>query len=101
MLAPNEFISTEDVRTIKVMGGDAMVAIVPGTYWGFIWHGGAYIDVIRESWTGTFVIDNIAYYYGEQNINVWDYDTGRPMIPWQDAEQFVNTINEWMGAMHG
>jgi hypothetical protein len=101
MLCPDKLVCEEDVQTVKVMGGNAMVAVVPGTYWGFVWHGGAYIDVIRQSSMGTFELNGIAYFYGEQNINVWDYDTGMPMIPWQDKEQFVNTINEWVEGMNG
>jgi hypothetical protein len=75
-----------------------MLATIPGTGFGFVWHGGSYIDMIREDSFGTFVIDGKSYKYGEECINVWDYGRDEPMIEFGDNEAFLNEVTEWLEA---
>lgn len=102
MLCPDGFICKDDVKiTRDDHGAMVMIADVPGTYWGFVWHGGNYIDVIRQSSTGTYSVEGVTYCYGEQNICVWNYETGTREIAWMDKEAFVSTLNNWMEGMNG
>ena len=89
-------LTTKDV--VKHIGENGVfkAVMVPGTHFGFIWHGGAYIDTIRESLTGNFVIDGKVYNYGDECINVWDYSKNETEFPFDDNEALVSAINEWM-----
>jgi len=75
--------------------GFRLVALIPGTPFGFVWHGGAYIDSIRESTTGQFEINGIAYRYGEECINVWDYETDNLRVPF-GSDAMIAEITEYI-----
>lgn len=102
MLCPDGVICKDDVKiTRDDNGAEVMIATVPGTYWGFVWHGGSYIDVIRQSITGTYSVDGETYHYGEQNINIMNYRTGQTEIQFGDIDGYVHVINKWVEAMNG
>jgi hypothetical protein len=84
------------VKLTEHMGTPVMMGCLEGTYWAFLWHGGAYIDVCKESTTGTFTVDGKSYFYGEECINVWDYGVDKPHIEFGDVEAFRKEIMDWM-----
>lgn len=87
-----------EVKESYADGVKVMVARIPGTIHGLIWHGGAYVDTIRESVTGNYNLDGSYWVYGEECINVWDYETDRSEIEFGDKEGLIRVITEWMDA---
>lgn len=73
-----------------------MIALLPGTNFGFVWYGGAYIDVIQKSSVGTYRCNGEWYRYTDRNINVWDYLTDKPTIEFGNVAEFVLTVNDFM-----
>lgn len=84
------------IEDVVFSHGSIMVALLPGTNFGFVWHGGAYIDVIRKSAMGTYYHNGVWYQYTDRNINVWDYLTDRPTIEFGNVAEFVLTINDFL-----
>jgi hypothetical protein len=102
MLCPDKLVCGDDITiTTDDHGGKVMLADVPGTYWAFVWHGGTYVDVIRQSTTGTYSIGGVPYFYSDLCINVWDYDNERPLIEFGDIDEYVRVINEWIEVTDG
>lgn len=87
-----------EVKESYTDGVKVMIARIPGTPHGFIWHGGAYIDSIRQSVNGTFEADGSPWIYGEECINVWDYEADEPEIKFTDKDGLIRVITEWMDA---
>lgn len=65
----------------------------------FVWHGGAYIDVCIESTLGNFSFQGKTYVYGEECINVWDYDRSTATIEWKDVQAFIAEVESWAQEM--
>lgn len=93
-------ITAEDIRTLgdSDRHGPMMVAMFPWSNFGFVWHGGAYIDQIVESSMGTFELNGKFYRYGDICINVWDYVKKEPTIRYGDKEALAFVINEFTGS---
>lgn len=54
----------------------------------FTWSGGPYIDIHTLNQDGLFEIS-------DQNINVWDYETGKARVPFTD-KSFHRKVTEWV-----
>lgn len=72
-----------------------LVALIPGTPFGFVWYGGSYIDSIRQSTTGRFNFEGTWYRYGEECINVWDYEKGELTVPF-NPDSMIAEITAYM-----
>lgn len=54
----------------------------------FVWSGGPYIDILNRRENGDVS-------YSEENINVWDYETGEARIPFT-SEALIDRCFSWM-----
>lgn len=88
--------TAKDVVKRVADNGVFKTVMMPETDFGFIWHGGAYIDTILKSSMGSLEIDGTWYQYGDECINVWDYSKNETEFPFDDDETLVSTINDWM-----
>lgn len=88
------------MKITKVLFGDDLYKMVQTEdEVTFIWAGGPYIDMIVKSSNGVgWMIDGSLWNWSDQNINVWDYETGSPEFDWDDDESLIRTIEEWMSS---
>ena len=77
-----------------IIHGDSALTYKIGEFL-FIWFGGAYIDILQKTPYWQISIEGEGYSYTDMNINVWDYDTNRPMIDRGNVVNFIATCEEW------
>lgn len=85
------------VSMSRLNDADVMVAFYgPIREYAFVWHGGAYIDVCVKDSYGSLRLNGTYYKYGQECINVWNYDTDTTLIDFGDEEAFRAEIQEWI-----
>ena len=87
--------------TTEVHDSQAMVALTSNKEYAFVWWGGPYVDVFIRTQLhachSPVMIDGERFFVGNECVNVWDYAKGEPEIEWLDSDEFLYTINEWLG----
>ena len=87
--------------TTELHDTQVMVAVTMDESYAFVWSGSCYIDVYvrfqSHPESGDAIINGNVFFMGEECINVWDYQKGQPELEWLDSDEFLYTINEWLG----
>lgn len=71
----------------------------------FEWQGGEYIDIFTRTkrkgspqealWITNNTMREPGWYYTDTNINVWDYDKGKPSMP-RTQTAFDREVDKWI-----